>query len=135
MFIDVFGRVKVDDTRKRMKMSVFSHVWIWPTLALTASTFSCKIFCLIFVFVFLIFSRMPVLYSELGVPGRILSSLFFLCLSLAGVTSLVALLELPIHTLEEMKSGFFSAINCWFCNSIFVVGPLQFTRRDYDNVV
>ena len=45
------------------------------------------------------------LYSGLGIPGRILSSLFFLCLSLAGVTSLVALLELPIHTLEEMKSG------------------------------
>ncbi|XP_068737675.1 uncharacterized sodium-dependent transporter YocR-like isoform X1 [Montipora capricornis] len=51
----------------------------------------------------LTFLWMPVLYSELGVPGRILSSLFFLCLSLAGVTSLVALLELPIHTLQEMK--------------------------------
>ena len=58
-----------------------------------------------FSVLFFIFSRMPVLYSELGIPaGRILSSLFFLCLSLAGVTSLVALLELPIHTLEEMRS-------------------------------
>ena len=64
-------------------------------------------FKLFFVFsvVFLIFSRMPVLYSELRIPGRILSCLFFLCLSLAGGTSLVALLELPIHTLEEMRSG------------------------------
>lgn len=51
----------------------------------------------------LTFQWMPVLYSELGIPGRILSCLFFLCLSLAGVTSLVALLELPIHTLEEMR--------------------------------
>ncbi|KAK2547868.1 putative sodium-dependent transporter YocR [Acropora cervicornis] len=53
----------------------------------------------------LTFQWMPVLYSELRIPGRILSCLFFLCLSLAGGTSLVALLELPIHTLEEMRSG------------------------------
>ncbi|XP_074607793.1 putative sodium-dependent transporter YocR [Acropora palmata] len=51
----------------------------------------------------LTFQWMPVLYSELRIPGRILSCLFFLCLSLAGGTSLVALLELPIHTLEEMR--------------------------------
>lgn len=51
----------------------------------------------------LTFQWMPVLYSELRIPGRILSCLFFLCLSLAGVTSLVALLELPIRTLEEMR--------------------------------
>ena len=61
--------------------------------------------CFFFSIVLFIFSRMPVLYSELGIPGRLLSSLFFLCLSLAGVTSLVALLELPIHTLEEMRGG------------------------------
>ena len=51
---------------------------------------------------------MPVLYEELKVPGRVLSCLFFLCLSLAGITSLVAMLELPVHTLEEMRSKFIS---------------------------
>ena len=48
------------------------------------------------------------LYEELGVPGRVLSCLFFLCLSLAGISSLVAMLELPVHTLEEMRSKFIS---------------------------
>lgn len=46
---------------------------------------------------------MPVLYKELGIPGRVLSSLFFLCLSLGGISSLVAMIELPVHTLEEMR--------------------------------
>ena len=49
---------------------------------------------------------MPVLYHELGVPGRVLSCLFFLSLALAGISSLVAILELPVHTLEEMRSKF-----------------------------
>ena len=57
-------------------------------------------------FVSLFFFRMPVLYEELGVPGRVLSCLFFLCLSLAGISSLVAMFELPVHTLEEMRSRF-----------------------------
>ena len=48
---------------------------------------------------------MPVLYERLGIPGRILSSLFFLCLSLGGVSSLVAMIELPVHTLEEMRGA------------------------------
>ena len=56
-------------------------------------------FCAVFVF------RMPVLYERLGIPGRILSSLFFLCLSLGGVSSLVAMIELPVHTLEEMRGA------------------------------
>jgi len=51
----------------------------------------------------LTFLWMPVLYERLGIPGRILSSLFFLCLSLGGVSSLVAMIELPVHTLEEMR--------------------------------
>lgn len=49
---------------------------------------------------------MPVLYQELGIPGRVLSCLLFLCISLAGISSLVAILELPVHTLEEMQSKF-----------------------------
>ncbi|CAH3171060.1 unnamed protein product [Porites lobata] len=51
----------------------------------------------------LTFLWMPVLYKELGVPGRVLSCLFFLCLALAGVSSLIAVLELPVLTLEEMR--------------------------------
>ena len=51
-------------------------------------------------------TRMPVLYKELGVPGRVLSCLFFLCLALAGVSSLIAVLELPVLTLEEMRSRY-----------------------------
>ena len=46
---------------------------------------------------------MPVLYEQLGIPGRVLSSLFFLCLALGGISSLVAMIELPVHTLEEMR--------------------------------
>ncbi|KAJ7361899.1 hypothetical protein OS493_014545 [Desmophyllum pertusum] len=51
----------------------------------------------------LTFLWMPVLYEPLGIAGRVLSSLFFLCLSLGGISSLVAMIELPVHTLEEMR--------------------------------
>ena len=53
---------------------------------------------------------MPVLYERLGIPGRVLSSLFFLCLSLGGVSSLVAMIELPVHTLEEMRGALLCVI-------------------------
>ena len=62
---------------------------------------------------------MPVLYQELGIPGRVLSCLFFLCISLAGISSLVAVLELPVHTLEEMQSKVFPpksfSFSCVWC--------------------
>lgn len=51
----------------------------------------------------LTFLWMPVLYKQLGIPGRVLSSLFFLCLSLGGITSLLAMIELPVRTLQEMQ--------------------------------
>ena len=53
---------------------------------------------------------MPVLYERLRIPGRVLSSLFFLCLSLGGVSSLVAMIELPVHTLEEMRGALLCVI-------------------------
>lgn len=51
----------------------------------------------------LTFLWMPVLYEQLETSGRVLSSLFFLCLSLGGITSLLAMIELPVRTLQEMQ--------------------------------
>jgi len=78
--------------------AVFSNyygvVWTGPESRFTLKQYA---------FFVLFFVRMPVLYERLGIPGRVLSSLFFLCLSLGGVSSLVAMIELPVHTLEEMR--------------------------------
>lgn len=49
----------------------------------------------------LTFIWIPVLFSSLGTFGRVLSILFFLCLSCAGVTSLISNMELVCHTLED----------------------------------
>lgn len=45
--------------------------------------------------------RIPVLFSTIGTFGRILCVLFFACLSIAGVTSLVANMEMVTHTLYD----------------------------------
>ena len=84
--------------------AVFSNyygvVWTGPESRFTLKQYA---------FFVLFFVRMPVLYERLGIPGRVLSSLFFLCLSLGGVSSLVAMIELPVHTLEEFKNATISA--------------------------
>ncbi|XP_067667839.1 uncharacterized sodium-dependent transporter YocR-like [Haliotis asinina] len=49
----------------------------------------------------LTFIWIPVLFSSVGVFGRVLSVLFFLTLSFAGVTSLIANIELFTHTLQD----------------------------------
>ncbi|XP_060077714.1 uncharacterized sodium-dependent transporter YocR-like [Ylistrum balloti] len=49
----------------------------------------------------LTFIWIPVLFSTLGAFGRVLAILFFLCLSCAGVTSLISNMELVCHTLED----------------------------------
>ncbi|XP_061178208.1 uncharacterized sodium-dependent transporter HI_0736-like [Saccostrea echinata] len=49
----------------------------------------------------LTFIWIPVLFSTIGVFGRVLSVLFFACLSMAGITSLVANMEMVTHTLYD----------------------------------
>ncbi|GFR67940.1 sodium-dependent transporter [Elysia marginata] len=49
----------------------------------------------------LTFIWLPVLFATAGTLGRVLACLFFLCLSFAGLTSLMASVELFTHTLED----------------------------------
>ncbi|KAK6187054.1 hypothetical protein SNE40_006302 [Patella caerulea] len=49
----------------------------------------------------LTFIWIPVLFSSIGTFGRVLCVLFFICLSFAGVTSLISNLELTTHTLYD----------------------------------
>jgi len=49
----------------------------------------------------MVFFRIPVLFATLNTFGRVLSIMFFLCLSFAGVTSLISNMELVAHTLED----------------------------------
>ena len=44
---------------------------------------------------------MPVLFDNIGSGGRFLAIAFFFCLSLAGLSSLISLLELSIHTITD----------------------------------
>lgn len=76
----------------------------------------CNVFFLNF-FTFLSFVRMPVLYEQLETSGRVLSSLFFLCLSLGGITSLLAMIELPVRTLQEMQGTNSYSLICSFVYS------------------
>lgn len=49
---------------------------------------------------------MPVLFQHIGdKSGRFLAIAFFLCLTLAGLSSLISLLELSIHTLTDFGGG------------------------------
>ena len=45
--------------------------------------------------------RMPVLFQHISSGGRVLAIAFFFCLSLAGLSSLISLLELSIHILTD----------------------------------
>ncbi|VDD74022.1 unnamed protein product [Mesocestoides corti] len=47
------------------------------------------------------FTWIPVLMSRLGIAGRILCGLFFLCLSFAGVTSMIGYIELTARTIQD----------------------------------
>ncbi|VDL96564.1 unnamed protein product [Schistocephalus solidus] len=47
--------------------------------------------------------RIPVLYSTMGVSGRVLCGLFFLCLSFAGLTTLISNLQLTMLTLKNCR--------------------------------
>ncbi|VDM31698.1 unnamed protein product [Hydatigera taeniaeformis] len=49
----------------------------------------------------LTFTWIPVLMSRLGVAGRVLCALFFLCLSFAGVTSMIGYIELTARTIQD----------------------------------
>ncbi|CAL8102015.1 unnamed protein product [Calicophoron daubneyi] len=46
--------------------------------------------------------RIPVLFSKVGILGRILCALFFLCLTFAGVSSLLSAIQAYVFTIKEM---------------------------------
>ncbi|KAF5399170.1 Sodium-and chloride-dependent GABA transporter ine [Paragonimus heterotremus] len=50
----------------------------------------------------LTFTWIPVLFSRVGILGRVLSVLFFLCLTFAGVSSLLATLQACVLVLKEI---------------------------------
>ncbi|CAH8566800.1 unnamed protein product [Dicrocoelium dendriticum] len=50
----------------------------------------------------LTFTWIPVLFSKVGVLGRVLSVLFFLCLSFAGFSSLLANIQIYILVIKEL---------------------------------
>ncbi|KAL5109113.1 hypothetical protein TcWFU_006661 [Taenia crassiceps] len=49
----------------------------------------------------LTFTWIPVLMSRLGIGGRVLCGFFFLCLSFAGVTSMIGYIELTARTIQD----------------------------------
>ena len=55
---------------------------------------------------------MPVLFSTVGTFGRVLAVLFFLCLSFAGITSLMSNFELMTHTFQDFGCKLTANINC-----------------------
>jgi NSS family neurotransmitter:Na+ symporter len=46
------------------------------------------------------FIQMPILYGSIA-GGRVLAILFFFCITLAGLSSLISILELCVHVLED----------------------------------
>ncbi|KAF7258505.1 hypothetical protein EG68_04367 [Paragonimus skrjabini miyazakii] len=50
----------------------------------------------------LTFTWIPVLFSRVGILGRVLSVLFFLCLTFAGISSLLATLQACVLVLKEI---------------------------------
>ncbi|KAL7060402.1 hypothetical protein AAHC03_09723 [Spirometra sp. Aus1] len=49
----------------------------------------------------LTFTWIPVLMAKLGTFGRVLCGLFFLCLSFAGITSMISYIELTARTIQD----------------------------------
>ncbi|KAH9284010.1 putative sodium-dependent transporter [Echinococcus granulosus] len=49
----------------------------------------------------LTFTWIPLLMSKLGIMGRVLCGLFFLCLSFAGISSMIAYIELTARTIQD----------------------------------
>ena len=43
---------------------------------------------------------MPLLYASLS-GGRVLAVIFFLCITLAGISSLISIMEQSVHVLED----------------------------------
>ena len=54
--------------------------------------------------------RMPLLYGSIT-HGRFLAILFFFCVTLAGLSSLISILELCVHVLEDFGSSHYSIID------------------------
>lgn len=48
--------------------------------------------------------------SRLGIVGRILCAMFFLCLSFAGVSSMIAYIELTARTIQDFGGEFTNQI-------------------------
>ena len=52
-----------------------------------------------------LFVRMPLLYGSIS-GGRVLAVLFFICITFAGITSLISSIERPVHVLSDFGGEF-----------------------------
>ena len=63
---------------------------------------------------------MPLLYSNIN-GGRFLCALFFLCLTLAGISSLVSILEIAVHALNDFGRKLVYCLYCVTVNHYYFV--------------
>lgn len=67
---------------------------------------------------------MPLLYASLT-GGRVLAVLFFICITFAGLSSLISIIERPVRVLEDFggrtKNLHFKSLLLLYCLSQFVV--------------
>ena len=68
--------------------------------------------CTVYILLLVCF-RMPILYNNIT-GGRFLCVVFFLCVALAGLSSVVSLMERPIHVLSDFgsKCVYIRHVNC-----------------------
>ncbi|XP_012935524.1 uncharacterized sodium-dependent transporter HI_0736, partial [Aplysia californica] len=77
----------------------------------------------------LTFIWLPVLFQSVGVLGRVLACLFFLCLSFAGLTSLISNMELFSHTVTDFGLKRVYAVPlCALCT--FLIGLMSTLNID-----
>ncbi|TGZ70046.1 hypothetical protein CRM22_003410 [Opisthorchis felineus] len=66
----------------------------------------------------LTFTWIPVLFSKVGILGRVLCALFFLCLTFAGISSLLANIQVYVLTAKEIGGQ-----HLGLCTHCFRYGP------------
>ncbi|OON21165.1 hypothetical protein X801_02939, partial [Opisthorchis viverrini] len=79
----------------------------------------------------LTFTWIPVLFSKVGILGRVLCALFFLCLTFAGISSLLANIQVYVLTAKEIGVvllAYFSVCCTGVLNELFKLITLQLHR-------
>ena len=59
---------------------------------------------------------MPLLYASMS-GGRVLAVIFFLCITLAGLSSLISIMEQSVHILEDF-GGLYAKHFCYLHKTI-----------------